>query len=103
MAAQSLASPAEIGKRTANGLRDRIGRLVDIFQPHECARCSTSRVYDPDRSKTALILLAERLKHCRAPLRAIELAKYAEIDCFSACTSLWQGESVILFAERARQ
>jgi transposase len=44
----------KIGERTVNGLWDLIGRLVDIFQPHECANYFTSCGYDPDRSKTAL-------------------------------------------------
>ncbi len=38
----------KIGERTVNGLWDLIGRLVDIFQPHECANYFTSCGYDPD-------------------------------------------------------
>ena len=38
----------KIGERTLNGLWDLIGRLVDIFQPRECANYFTSCGYDPD-------------------------------------------------------
>ena len=38
----------KIGERTVNGLWDLIGRLVDIFQPCECANYFTSCGYDPD-------------------------------------------------------
>jgi len=38
----------KIGERTANGLRDLIGQLVDIFHPRECANYFSSRGYDPD-------------------------------------------------------
>ena len=38
----------KIGERTVNGLWDLIGRLVDIFQPHECANYFTSCGYDPE-------------------------------------------------------
>ena len=38
----------KIGERTVNGLWDLIGKLVDIFQPHECANYFTSCGYDPD-------------------------------------------------------
>lgn len=38
----------KIGERTVSGLWDLIGRLVDIFQPRECANYFTSCGYDPD-------------------------------------------------------
>jgi transposase len=38
----------KIGERTVNGLWDLIGRLIDIFQPGECANYFTSCGYDPD-------------------------------------------------------
>lgn len=38
----------KIGERTVSGLLDLIGRLVDIFQPRECANYFSSCVYDPD-------------------------------------------------------
>ena len=38
----------KIGERTVNGLWDLIGKLVDIFQPHECANYFTSCGYDPE-------------------------------------------------------
>lgn len=38
----------KIGERTVKGLWNLIGRLVDIFQPHECANYFTSCGYDPD-------------------------------------------------------
>lgn len=38
----------KIGERTVNGLWDLIGRLVDIFQPNECANYFSSCGYDPD-------------------------------------------------------
>ena len=38
----------KIGERTVNGLWDLIGRLVDIFQPCECAKYLTSCGYDTD-------------------------------------------------------
>ena len=38
----------KIGKRTVNGLWDLIGKLVDIFQPDECANYFSSCGYDPD-------------------------------------------------------
>ncbi len=44
----------KIGERTVNGLWDQIGRLVDIFQPRECADYFISCGYEPDWSKTAL-------------------------------------------------
>ena len=37
-----------IGERTVSGLWDLIGRLVDIFQPRECANYFSSCGYDPD-------------------------------------------------------
>ncbi|AUX69607.1 IS630 family transposase [Porphyrobacter sp. HT-58-2] len=36
------------GERTVRGLWDLIGRLVDIFQPDECANYFSSCGYDPD-------------------------------------------------------
>jgi transposase len=36
------------GERTVNGLWGLIGRLVDIFQPAECANYFSSCGYDPD-------------------------------------------------------
>ena len=38
----------KIGERTVSGLWALIGRLVDIFQPRECANYFTSCGYDPD-------------------------------------------------------
>ena len=35
-------------ERTVNGLWDLIGRLVDLFQPTECANYFSSCGYDPD-------------------------------------------------------
>ena len=35
------------GERTVRGLWDLIGRLVDIFQPAECANYFSSCGYDP--------------------------------------------------------
>ena len=36
------------GERTVSGLWDLIGRLVDIFQPNECANCFSSCGYEPE-------------------------------------------------------
>jgi transposase len=36
------------GERTVSGLWDLIGRLVDIFQPNECANYFTSCGYEPE-------------------------------------------------------
>jgi transposase len=38
----------KIGERTVDGLWNLIGRLVDIFQPDECANYFSSCGYDPD-------------------------------------------------------
>ncbi|WP_242528366.1 IS630 family transposase [Novosphingobium sp. PY1] len=38
----------KIGERTVTGLWNLIGRLVDIFQPDECANYFSSCGYDPD-------------------------------------------------------
>lgn len=38
----------KIGERTVSGLWDLIGRLVDIFQPAECANYFSSSGYEPD-------------------------------------------------------
>lgn len=38
----------KIKERTMSGLRGLIGKLVDIFQPHECANYFTSCSNDPD-------------------------------------------------------
>ncbi len=38
----------KIGERTVSGLWDLIGKLVDIFQPNECANYFTSCGYDPE-------------------------------------------------------
>ena len=38
----------KIGERTVGGLWDLIGRLVDIFQPDECANYFSSCGYDPE-------------------------------------------------------
>jgi transposase len=35
-------------ERTVNGLWDLIGKLVDIFQPNECANYFSSCGYDPE-------------------------------------------------------
>ncbi len=39
----------KIGERTVNGLWDLIGRLVNIFQPDECANYFSSCGYDTYR------------------------------------------------------
>lgn len=36
------------GERTVSGLWSLIGKLVDLFQPHECANYFSSCGYDPD-------------------------------------------------------
>lgn len=36
------------GERTVSGLWSLIGKLVDLFQPKECANCFSSCGYDPD-------------------------------------------------------
>lgn len=38
----------KIGERTVSGLWSLIGKLVDIFQPTECANYFSSCGYDPD-------------------------------------------------------
>jgi len=38
----------KIGERTVSGLWNRIGSLVDIFKPRECANYFTACGYDPD-------------------------------------------------------
>jgi len=38
----------KIGERSVSGLWNRIGSLVDIFQPAECANYFTACGYDPD-------------------------------------------------------
>ena len=38
----------KVGERTVSGLWDLIGRLMDIFQPAECANYFSSCGYDPD-------------------------------------------------------
>jgi transposase len=38
----------KIGERTVSGLWDIIGKLVDIFQPNECANYFKSCGYDPE-------------------------------------------------------
>jgi transposase len=38
----------KIGERTVSGLWDLIGRLVDIFQPGECANYFSSCGYEPE-------------------------------------------------------
>ncbi len=43
------------GERTVSGLWSLIGKLVDIFQPQECANYFRSCGYEPERSKTALV------------------------------------------------
>jgi hypothetical protein len=42
-------------ERTIAGLRSLIGRLVDLFQPAECANCSKSCGYEPGFAKCARI------------------------------------------------
>jgi hypothetical protein len=37
-----------LGERTVSGLWDLIGKLVDIFQPDECANYFRSCGYDPE-------------------------------------------------------
>ena len=36
------------GERTVSGLWSLLGRLVDLFQPQECANYFSSCGYDPD-------------------------------------------------------
>ena len=36
------------GERTVSGLWDLIGKLIDIFQPHECANYFSSCGYEPE-------------------------------------------------------
>ena len=36
------------GERTVSGLWSLIGKLVDLFQPQECANYFSSCGYDPD-------------------------------------------------------
>ena len=38
----------KVGERTINGLWGLIGKLVDIFQPHECAKYFRSCGYEPE-------------------------------------------------------
>lgn len=38
----------KVSERTVSGLWDLIGRLVDIFQPGECANYSSSCGYGPE-------------------------------------------------------
>ena len=38
----------KLAERTVSGLWNLIGRLVDIFQPHECVNYFTSCGYDPE-------------------------------------------------------
>jgi transposase len=38
----------KIGERSVGGLWDLIGRLIDIFQPAECANYFSSCGYDPE-------------------------------------------------------
>lgn len=42
------------GERTVSGLWSLIGRLIDLFQPQECANYFSSCGYDPDWSESAL-------------------------------------------------
>ncbi len=41
------AMPRKAGERTLSGLWSLIGKLVDLFQPQECANDFSSRGYDP--------------------------------------------------------
>ena len=43
-------------ERTVSGLWDLIGKLVDIFQPDECANYFSSCGCEPECPDTALIL-----------------------------------------------
>ena len=42
-----LTAQGHAGKRTVSGLWDLIGKLVDIFQPDECAKYCNSCAYEP--------------------------------------------------------
>lgn len=46
--ARLKAMPRKAAERTASGLWDLIGRLVDLFQPDECANYLSSCGYDPE-------------------------------------------------------
>jgi hypothetical protein len=46
------------GERTVSGLWNLIGRLVDIFQPDECANYFRSCGYEPELLETTLIYAA---------------------------------------------
>jgi predicted DNA-binding ribbon-helix-helix protein len=55
---------------TLRGLWELIGRLVDIFQPEECAKAFSTREHDPDGSKNAPGWPAGRI----SPARRVALA-----------------------------
>jgi hypothetical protein len=38
----------KVGERTVSSLWNLIGRLIEIFQPHECANYFSSCGYDAD-------------------------------------------------------
>jgi transposase len=42
-------------ERTTHGLRNAIGRLVDLFTPQDCANDFSAAGHDADRSGNALI------------------------------------------------
>jgi transposase len=46
--ARLKAMPRKAGERTVTGLWDLIGKLVDIFQPDECANYFSCCGYDPE-------------------------------------------------------
>jgi hypothetical protein len=48
------------GKRTVRGLWDLIGRLIDIFQPGECANYFSSCGYDPALTENALTAIRRK-------------------------------------------
>ncbi len=47
------------GERTVSGLWSLIGKLVDLFQPQECANYFSSCGYDLDRQENALEVEAQ--------------------------------------------
>ena len=64
----------KIGERTVRGLWDLIGRLVDIFQPDECANYFRSCGYEPECTETALASNPAVPVANRRPRRAISIA-----------------------------
>jgi hypothetical protein len=46
--AKLKALPRKAAERTVDGLWDTIGRLIDLFEPQECANYFAAAGYDPD-------------------------------------------------------